>query len=129
MSVNGGNEPIYMKRYLKPQEDWQKITAKHPKLKAFDTFITDGLSITNMGIIISAVGKLGIKTEIKCDYATGMKGTARLVDICKTNKATKYLSGISGKKYLDLSLFEKEGIEVVFQDESEMIKKPLVEML
>jgi len=43
-------------------------------------------------------------------------GTARLIDICKTLNADVYLSGQFGKEYLDLSEFEKEKIQVEFQE-------------
>ena len=38
-----------------------------------------------------------------------------ILEICKKLKATKYLSGVSGKNYLDLESFRKENIKVVFQ--------------
>jgi hypothetical protein len=58
---------------------------------------------------------MGVKTIIDFDYRTDLKGTERLVDICKTYKATSYLSGESGKKYLDLKKFKVEKIKVDFQ--------------
>lgn len=45
-----------------------------------------------------------------------LKGTERLLAILKELGADYYLSGPSGKNYLDLSLFEKQRIEVEFQD-------------
>lgn len=39
----------------------------------------------------------------------------RLVDICKTVGADTYLAGKDGEKYMDLEIFRKEGINVVFQ--------------
>ena len=42
--------------------------------------------------------------------------TLRLVKLCKELEADTYLSGKSGKDYLDLSKFKKEGINVEFQD-------------
>jgi len=72
---------------------------------------------------------LGIKTKIVFDYPTDLKGTDRLVDICKHYGATKYLSGISGKDYLDRSLFADHKIELEFQDEMKMDKRALVELI
>jgi hypothetical protein len=43
-------------------------------------------------------------------------GTQRLVELCKLYKADTYISGIHGREYLELHLFEKEGIKVVFQE-------------
>ncbi len=45
-----------------------------------------------------------------------LKSTERLVAICKHMGADTYLSGSSGKDYLDLSLFEKNNIKVVFHE-------------
>lgn len=45
-----------------------------------------------------------------------LSGTERLVDLCKRLNAKTYLSGISGKDYLETGLFEKESIQVEFQD-------------
>lgn len=43
-----------------------------------------------------------------------LKGTELLVEICKSLGAKKYISGPEGKKYMDLSLFHNEGIQVDF---------------
>jgi hypothetical protein len=40
----------------------------------------------------------------------------RLVNLCKQLRATRYLSGAAAKEYLEVPLYEKEGIEVEFQD-------------
>lgn len=45
-----------------------------------------------------------------------LSSTERLVTICKALNADTYISGIGGKEYLELSLFEKENIQVKFND-------------
>ena len=40
----------------------------------------------------------------------------RLIDICEKLGADTYLAGVDGAKYMDLELFKREGIEVVFQE-------------
>ena len=45
-----------------------------------------------------------------------MKGTQRLVEICKELDAEIYLSGISGRDYLGKTLFEKNNIKLEFQN-------------
>lgn len=42
--------------------------------------------------------------------------SARLLEICRLVGATEYLSGVSGREYLDLTLFERAGIGVRFQE-------------
>jgi len=129
MSVKAGNIPIIQKRYVNHIKDWKVITERYPKLINFNDLITWDLWKTNSSIIVRACNMLDIKTPIRYDYPTELKGTERLVDICVKHGATKYLSGISGKKYLDLKLFETYNIEVIFQDEKNMDKRPLVEII
>lgn len=105
------------KRYLKPHEDWKRIKKSWPKLEMFDEHISNSLFLTNMGIIKQACKFLGIETEIVTDYETHLRGNDRLIDICKTFGAQKYLSGIGANKYLDKHLFERAGIDVEIQSE------------
>lgn len=128
MSVNHGLQPIVNKKYLWPEGDWRKITSKHPKLKAFDGRIKESLSETNISIILDAVDLIGYKLNAwAMDEPTELRGTDRLLDLCVRHGATEYLSGISGKKYLELDKFEKAGIKVFFQEPSESI--PLINLL
>jgi len=133
MSVNKGLDPINTKSYLNPLKDWERIKSSLPKyrklLNEFNSCINDNLSSTNVGIILKIKEMLQMKTEIVLDYPTDLLSTERLVDICLKNGATKYISGVSGKKYLDLSLFKKNGIEVVFQNPETMINKPIIDIL
>lgn len=133
MSVNKGLDPINMKRYVNHEQDWSKLKKslfKYSKiLERFDDCISENLSETNINIIHKIKDMLNIKTNIVIDYPTNLLSTDRLVDICVNNNATKYIAGISGKKYLDLEKFHERKIEVVFQDESRMIKKPILDIL
>ena len=133
MSVNKGLDPIWTKTYLNPEKDWMRIKNMLPEyknvLKIFDDCVDENLSRMNSNIIFRIRDILNIETEIVFDYYTELKGTERLVDICLRNEATTYISGISGSKYLDLSQFDKNGIKVVFQDESKMIRKPIIDIL
>ena len=127
MSVNSGLEPIQNKKYVNHKKDWKSISSQLPICKEFDDCISDNLAETNISIIKRACKLLGIKTKIAYDYHTSLSGTARLVDICKKFKADTYLSGISGKNYLNLQLFDRAEINVEFQEN--IINKPLVNLL
>lgn len=127
MSVNSGIEPIRNKRYINFEKDWDSIRKMNPKLKQFDAFITENLVDTNVAVICHAMMVLGIETELHIDYPTELTGSERLLDICKKKGATTYLSGISGKKYLDVKLFEDNGIDVIFQENPD--KRSLIEIL
>ena len=53
---------------------------------------------------------LASKMEVSDDPAE------RLVEICLTLGARRYIAGADGRLYMDLGRFERAGIEVVFQD-------------
>jgi hypothetical protein len=133
MSVNKGLEPIVNKKYINYISDWNKIKInlyKHKEiLSLFDEFITDNLSDTNTNIIIKIMSILDIKTKIVYDYDTNLNGTNRLVDLCIQYNADTYLSGISGRNYLELDKFKKNNIQVLFQNEKDIIKKPIIDYL
>ncbi len=130
MAVYKGKELISAKLYKNCQRDAVKIFKHFPKLETFHECFNMSLLATNSHIITKACYEfLNIETEIVWDRPTTLTGTERLVDICKTHNATHYLSGISGRNYLKLELFDSAGIEVIFQDENKMDKRPLVECL
>tara|TARA_Y100001963_G_scaffold149737_1_gene229695 strand:- start:331 stop:885 length:555 start_codon:yes stop_codon:yes gene_type:complete len=120
MSTKKGLTPINSKIYLNPQKDWNRIKINLPQYKntlnKLDDCISDSLFTTNTKIIKKLTKILGYDTEILYDYPTDLKSTERLVDICLHYGATEYLSGISGKNYLDLDLFKSNGIKVKFQE-------------
>ena len=131
MSTKKGLTPINTKTYLNPQKDWNKIKTNLSQnkdiLNQLDSCINDDLFLTNSKIIEKLTQMLGYNTEILYDYPTKLKSTERLVDICSHYGATEYLSGISGKNYLDLNLFKNKGIKVKFQENS--IKTHTLELL
>lgn len=43
-------------------------------------------------------------------------GSQRILDICREVGADTYLSGVSGRDYLDLGAFEDAGVDVTFQE-------------
>ena len=72
----------------------------------------------NMESIIFLNKKLGINPDFRMSSELGAEGksTERLVNICKKLGADTYLAGAGGKEYMDLPLFDKAGIKVVFQE-------------
>lgn len=122
MSVNKGLEPIVDKKYVNHIADWNKITAKYPHLKQFDDCISDSLYKTNVNIIRKTAKLLKLNTTIAYDYRTNLTGTERLVSLCKLYGADTYLSGSSGKKYLDARQFGR--IKVIYQEDKTPISFP-----
>jgi len=72
----------------------------------------------NIEIIKFLISTLDLKTKlvIASDLKLREEPTERLVDICKILDGNKYMAGKDGNKYMNLELFEEEGIEVIFQD-------------
>lgn len=134
MSVGRGLDPICDKEYLNPERDWAKIKSALPqeyagRLDRFDGYISESLHLTNSAIIMHAAKLLGVSTRIVFDEPTDKRGTARLVELCAQHNCDHYISGPSGRKYLDLSQFEQAGIRVSFFTVAEGDSRPLVEVL
>lgn len=129
MGIQGGKCNIADKKYVSPYTDWIKIKDKLPQfhLDHFNKHIHSSLSRTNTEIIIEIARMLKIKTKIISDTHTNLKATERLIDICMTHGATEYLSGTSGKNYMDMNLFKEAGIKVKFQEPTE--SKPILEVI
>ena len=138
MPVENGKlkDLIHDKVYLDPHENFDKIKSKlkksgfqSQKLDIFDECISENLAETNKKIIKQAKEILNIKTPIFTDWKTPFTGTQRLIEICKHWNADEYLSGISGRHYLDVSIFKHHGIKVIFQNKQEIDKRALIEVL
>jgi len=72
----------------------------------------------NMELIRFLMKAFDIDVEIvfSSDLGFTSKSTQRLVEIVEALGGDVYLSGPKGKDYLDVSLFERRGIKVIFQD-------------
>ena len=51
-----------------------------------------------------------------CDFNTKELKTEKLLELCNHVNTTTYISGISGKDYLDEKLFSNSGIKVVYEN-------------
>jgi hypothetical protein len=72
----------------------------------------------NMELINFLMKAIGIDVEIvfSSEFGFTSKSTERLVEIVEALGGNTYLSGPTGRDYLDVSLFERKGIKVEFQD-------------
>lgn len=75
------------------------------------------LSDLNRRLIGALCGYLGVKTPIESARPFAPKGrsTERLVDLLSKLGATTYVSGPSGRDYLDHALFERAGISLEYK--------------
>ncbi len=78
----------------------------------------DFLCPVNMESVNYLRGKLGVTTPLvfSSELKPGGVSSERLVNLCKMLKADTYLAGAGGKDYMDMGLFEKAGIRVLFQE-------------
>jgi hypothetical protein len=54
--------------------------------------------------------------EFSSAYEKSGEGTDRLLELCRRFGGTRYLSGPGGRAYMDLDVFQRAGIEVLWQD-------------
>ena len=72
----------------------------------------------NIEVIKFLFDKLKIKTKtlFSSELDISDKGSNRILEICKNLNADRYISGISGKKYLLIDDFERQKIKLEFQN-------------
>ena len=73
-----------------------------------------GENLLNLAIISYLMNCLQIQTRLVLLSELGVKarGTQLLIEICKTMGAMAFLAQSQAKKYLDVDLFQKEGVEL-----------------
>ncbi len=91
----------------------------------------DCLCDLNIEIIIFLLESLGIQTKIlrasELNLPYCEDGTAINLNICKSVGADVYISGISGKEYLDESSFKTNNIKIEYQEFHHPIYKQQLE--
>ena len=108
----------HIKDVVPIESNWRrKIIKQHKQHFGLDlSFVYDMETLTKINIasIVYCMHRLHITTpfiRVSTLSVTGTKSEL-LANICKELKATKYISGPSGKDYLEMKYFE--GIEVEF---------------
>jgi len=89
-----------------------------PYLETFYEKEWENLADLNIELTLKMMEWLGIDTPTLNSSDMGIETTASelVLDICRENGATKYLTGSGGKSYLVLDDFALAGIEVEFID-------------
>jgi len=134
MSVNSGSQSdiIINKKYVNPEIDWFRIKTnlKSYSLSEFDSAISSNLYKTNTSIIRTILLSLHINTPIYDDaVAPSIDANERIIRLCKIHGADQYLTGPSGKRYLDLDLFSRNSIKVIDFNYSESDRRPIISQL
>lgn len=76
------------------------------------------ISDLNTSLINSIAGLLGLKTKfVKSSELPKVetKSTQALIDLCKAAGADTYISGAEGKNYIDMDLWGRSGLKIIFQ--------------
>ncbi|MFA5878136.1 MAG: WbqC family protein [Candidatus Staskawiczbacteria bacterium] len=119
--------------FIDNQKDWKNDHwkalcynySKAPFFKNYADFFEDVfkrewtlISDLDVYLIENIIRMLGLNKRIgkSSTYNINETATSRLVNICKKFDADTYLSGIGGGKYMELEKFQKENINLVFQD-------------
>lgn len=108
---------------------WKTIYYSYVKASFFENYSNlfesiyfknwDYLAELNLEIIQNLLKFFDVKTELVIASHIGDisgKSDDLLLSICKKLGAGEYVSGISGKDYLDVEKFEQAGIKVSFQE-------------
>ena len=85
-----------------------------PYLESFYEREWSNLGDLNIELTLKMMEWLGIDTPTLKSSDMGIKTAASdlVLDICRANNATSYITGIGGKNYLKIDDFEKVGIKV-----------------
>lgn len=122
-------QDVPIKDNIKTQKIWKTIALAYKKAPFFKEYATDleaifasnptNLCDFNMKIIEYILHKLKWRGKIVYASSLGLDATKRktdaLVDIVQAVGGTVYVSGSSGKNYLEEEAFKRLGIDVVYQ--------------
>jgi hypothetical protein len=88
------------------------------KLEGFYSDKYETLSGINSASMELLRGMLAVRTKMEFSSSAPVEGKAslRLVNLCRRFGADTYLAGAGGRDYMDMELFEKAGIKVLFQE-------------
>tara|TARA_R100000353_G_scaffold94315_1_gene69178 strand:- start:544 stop:1146 length:603 start_codon:yes stop_codon:yes gene_type:complete len=105
---------------VSPDRRWRKKIIKQLslnfKVDLGEVYQKDNLLDINMMSIEYSREKLGITTPMMFSSEIGAKGSSseKLANLCNLVGAKTYISGPSGRDYLDTSLFDDYGIKIEF---------------
>jgi hypothetical protein len=103
------------------RENYRKAPFFHeifPRLEALYGQTHTTMAAMNLASLDFLEDMLDIRTPrlISSDMSPQGTSTAMLVDLLKKAGATRYISGLGARSYLDATLMEKAGIELIWQE-------------
>lgn len=109
------------------RKHWQTLRQCYGKAAAFTTYETEiqtwfdtewsSLSDLNVEVISTLMRWMDIRTPIVRSSQMKAEGRASdlVLNLCLEVGATKYLSGMGGRNYLDEEAFRKAGVEIIYR--------------
>jgi hypothetical protein len=132
MQVKIAHDPTWRKKHL------QTLRTLYAKTAYFQEFYkllegilavdTDSLSELNIALIEKIAERLGINTRLEITSQLPEMPEdpdRRLIALCRHFNCETYLAGSGGRDYMDLSVWEKSGVKVVFHQFQEPVRKQL----
>ena len=124
MEIKTFNNKKWIKTHLKTiTQNYSKAPFFEDYFEEFSDLLKTKTNENNLLKIIEPINLLilkflDIKTPIVYSRKLDIKSKKSdlVLDICLSQKATQYLSGINGKDYLDIQSFSDNNIKVAFQE-------------
>jgi hypothetical protein len=123
------NASVKINNSLRWSDDhWKKISLSYCNAPFYDLYAgpleetfqrrSDLLLDLDLDLLKKSMEWLGLNIPVvrESELKSGGKATERLVNVCKAVGADTYVSGRGGRNYMDLALFENEGVRLVFQE-------------
>jgi len=106
------------KHWMSVQNNYGKARHFMPPFAGFYRLEFHYLAELNLTMLYALCGWLGIDKKIEVASQHDFEGTKSdlVLDMCKKLGATKYIFGAKGRDYAKVEDFEREGIELEFQD-------------
>ncbi|HUP92436.1 MAG TPA: WbqC family protein [Solimonas sp.] len=134
LPVNGGPDTRIDQVRIDPRSNWRKkhwgtLQANYARAPHFRKYAQtlqplysgsddNQLSSVNRAFSDWAMAALGLTTPTVLSSSLDPAGasSAMLIDLCRKLGGTHYLAGPGGRRYMDLELFARSGIEVIWQE-------------
>jgi hypothetical protein len=123
------NSSVKINNSIRWRDDhWKKISFSYRNAAFFDLYADrleetfqrewDLLIDLDLELLKRSMEWLGLDLPVvrESELKVGGRATERLINTCKAVGADTYVSGRGGRDYMDVGLFEKEGITLVYQE-------------
>lgn len=120
--IAGDNNPRWREKITRTvKQSYQEAPYFDRAFEQFEEIIglsNETLLTLNVPLLEWMLRGFGLKQQVRLASSLSVRGfgSDRILELCKVVGADAYVSGVSGRDYLDLEAFDRAGIEVVFQE-------------